>query len=177
MGFIAAKKEVKPMLLSKMRRINLLRALGGDILLSHEMQLERLFMQHGTTSCFIHSVNVACLSILLVQFLHLHVDMRSMVRGALLHDFFLYDWHESDRTHRLHGFTHPGRALMNADRVFDLNNIEKNVIQRHMFPLTPIPPRCKEAYVVCLADKICALNETFHQSRLLRRLIRRHGNV
>lgn len=29
-----------------------------------------------------------------------------------------------------------------------------------MFPLTPIPPAYKEAWIVCIADKICAIEET-----------------
>ena len=31
---------------------------------------------------------------------------------------------------------------------------------RHMFPLVPVPPTCREAWIVCLADKWCALRET-----------------
>ena len=63
---------------------------GGDILASREMQFEHIFMQHGTTSCYTHSVNVACMSLWLAERLRIRVDRRSMVRGALLHDFFLY---------------------------------------------------------------------------------------
>jgi signal peptidase II len=37
---------------------------------------------------------------------------------------------------------------------------EKNIIARHMFPLIPVPPQCREAWIVCLADKWCALGET-----------------
>ncbi len=73
---------------------------------------------------------------------------------------FLYDWHESDASHRLHGFRHPGNGVKNATRDYALNQREKNTIARHMFPLTPIPPQCREAWLVCLADKWCAMEET-----------------
>ncbi len=29
-----------------------------------------------------------------------------------------------------------------------------------MFPLVPVPPTCREAWIVCMADKWCALYET-----------------
>lgn len=82
------------------------------------MQSEQLFLQHGTVSVFDHSFAVACLGLYLVLALGLRVDRRALVRGALLHDFFLYDWHVRDPSHRLHGFTHPRRALANAGRNF-----------------------------------------------------------
>ena len=41
-----------------------------------------------------------------------------------------------------------------------LSEIEKETIRRHMFPLNPIPPRCREAWIVTLADKICSGGET-----------------
>ena len=90
----------------------------------------------------------------------LNIDEKSLIRGALLHDYFLYEWHEKDKSHRLHGFYHPSTALRNAKEDFDLNPIEENMIARHMFPLTPIPPRYKEAWILCLADKYCATVET-----------------
>ena len=70
---------------------------GGDILASREMQFEHIFMQHGTTSCYTHSVNVACMSLWLAERLRIRVDRRSMVRGALLHDF-LHQLHHAERT-------------------------------------------------------------------------------
>lgn len=121
---------------------------------------EQNAMQHGSTSVYEHSVNVAYKSLLLVENYRLPVDKQSLVRGALLHDYFLYDWHENDASHRLHGFRHPGTALRNATRDYALNQREKNTIARHMFPLTPIPPQCREAWLVCLADKWCAMEET-----------------
>ena len=82
----------------------------------------------------------------------------------LRHDYFLYDCHENDPSHRLHGFTHPKRALINATADWNLSDRTQNIILRHMFPLTPVPPACREAWLVCLADKVCALAETFHMT-------------
>ena len=123
---------------------------------------EQNAMQHGSTSVYEHSVNVAYKSLLLAENFRLPVDKQSLVRGALLHDYFLYDWHEKNKEHSLHGFKHPYFALRNASRDFRLNDIEKNVIVRHMFPLTPIPPKCREAWIVCMADKYCSARETMY---------------
>lgn len=117
------------------------------------------FVQHGTQSVFDHSVAVAHASCLFAYKLHLKVDYRSMIRGALLHDYFLYDWHTKESWHRWHGFRHPYTAWKNARADLHLNRRESNIILRHMFPLTPIPPSCKEGWIVCLADKVCTMNE------------------
>ena len=89
--------------------------------------------------------------------------------GALLHDYFLYDWHEKNAGHRFHGFIHAGRALQNAKNDFELTRREENIISRHMFPLNIVPPMCKEAWLVCLADKICASKETIVRRIHIRR--------
>jgi len=124
----------------------------------HEMDA---FIQHGDTTTLAHCVAVAYYSLRLVDRLRLRVDRVSLVRGALLHDYFLYDWHDPDPVHRLHGFRHPGFALRNAERDFDLNATERDLIAHHMFPLTPVPPHHLEALIVCLVDKGCSTYETF----------------
>lgn len=121
------------------------------------------YLQHGVTSVYRHSLAVAYFSCYLAEKMHLKVRTREMIRGALLHDYFLYDWHEKSKDHRLHGFTHPARALKNAEQIFDLTPVEKDIIKRHMFPLTPVPPAYRESYLVCLADKICSSYETLHR--------------
>ena len=138
---------------------------GGDILKSPGMQIAKENMQHGSVSVFEHSVCVALVCLWLVHRLHLKVNQRALVRGALLHDYFLYDWHTPDPAHRLHGFRHAGTALRNADRDFELNDTERDMIKKHMFPLNPAPPRFKETAVLCLADKYCALRETVLQRK------------
>ena len=123
------------------------------------------YIQHGTTTVFEHCVSVAKFSLLMAHYLEktlrIKCDRDSLVRAALLHDYFLYDWH--DKTvpgHNIHGFTHPRTACINADRDFGLNSKEMNIIQGHMWPLTLFsPPRSKEAVLVCLADKYVATKE------------------
>ena len=58
-----------------------------------------------------------------------------------------------------------------ADVLKTLTPREENIIHRHMFPLTPMPPTTREAWIVCLADKYCAAAETVEpvkKSRLFR---------
>lgn len=134
---------------------------GGDILASENMQLSKTFVHHGDTSVYAHSVGVAYVSLLLARKWKLRIDERSLVRGALLHDYFLYDWHIPTSHEGLHGFVHAATAHRNAKRDFSLNRIEENIIRRHMFPLNITPPRYKESLLVCLADKLCAVYEVF----------------
>ena len=140
----------------KLQVLQLAEKLEGE----SRLGMERRYYQHGVTTIFQHSINVACVSCKIAEKYHLDVDYYALIRGALLHDYFLYDWNVKDRSHRFHGFTHPRRALENADKEFQLTETERNMIYCHMFPLTPIPPSTQEAWIVCIADKICALSET-----------------
>lgn len=87
----------------------------------------------------------------------LKLDYTSGARGALLHDFFLYDWRTHDEN--WHGLKHPKIALDNSLKEFNLNEIEKDIIIKHMWPLTVIPPRYKESMVVLIVDKYVASRE------------------
>lgn len=133
---------------------------GRDILLSENMQKEKKFMSHGAVSCYDHSVNVAEMSLDIAKKLGIRVDVRSLVRGSLLHDYYLYDWHEKDKSHRMHGFHHAKKALENAMRDFTLSKIERDIIVKHMFPLTFPAPKYRESWIVCIADTLCAAKET-----------------
>ncbi len=119
------------------------------------------YIQHGDVSVYNHCVSVALCSCMIAKKLGIKVNMRSLIRGALLHDYFLYDWHEPSDEHRLHGFFHPAKAMENAVRDYGISDLEKKIILRHMFPLTVIPPTCREAWIVCIADKICATKEVY----------------
>ena len=111
------------------------------------------YIQHGNTSVLLHSIAVAYYSYYLSWYFHLNFRERELVRGALLHDYFLYDWHNSGEGHTFHAFTHARDAFVNAQKEFELSRIEREVIKKHMFPLTPVPPLCREGLMVCLVDK------------------------
>lgn len=132
---------------------------GVDLMNSSCLQQEKLFIQHGNTNCLEHSVFVAYVSALMVVLLRLKVNECSLIRGALLHDYFLYDWHIKNSHTGLHGFSHAQTALVNAEQDFQLNIIEKEIIRCHMFPLNLRIPRYKESWIVIFADKFCALFE------------------
>lgn len=129
----------------------------------------RQYIQHGCVTTYEHCMRVAAISFWLNRRLNLGCDEASLVRGAFLHDFYLYDWHESHPEAGLHGFSHPAIALANAEQRYTLNDRERNVIRSHMWPLTLLtPPRCREAAVVCVADKMSSATETlFERQRMI----------
>ncbi len=133
--------------------------------LSEDSKLREMdkFTQHGDTSCLKHTVAVAYYSIKLAESLGLKYKKKDLIRGALLHDYFLYDWHKGERR-GIHGFTHASEALENADRDFSLTETERDIIVKHMFPLTIKPPVCRESWIVCFVDKCCSIYETFKRN-------------
>ena len=133
---------------------------------SHVLEMKR-FIQHGKTSTFEHCVKVADISYKIDKRLSLKSDLKVLLTGALLHDFYLYDWHRYDNgTHRLHGFRHAKAASMNAEKIFHIDHRTSHVICSHMWPLniTKIP-RSKEAWIVCAADKFVSIRETRFRRR------------
>lgn len=140
----------------------LLKENAFDILHSENFQKTRHHIQHGTMPVYRHCLDVAKQSIQINKALGLGCSERDLIRGALLHDYFLYDWHDKNRENyqKLHGFYHPGIALKNARKEYHLTRREEDIIKKHMWPLTVVPPLCREAWVVTAADKYCSLLET-----------------
>lgn len=133
----------------------------SDLIESEVVQKMCNFTQHGDTTTFDHCLMVSFKSF---QFCRkFNLDYRAAARGGLLHDLFLYDWHDKDLKINLHGFYHPGIALRNAEKAFVLDDKEKEIIKKHMWPLTVVPPKCREAYVICYFDKTCTLKEVFKE--------------
>ena len=133
---------------------------SDDMIMKASYLRLKCFKQHGMISVYQHSIAVALLSLYIASSFQLKIDNKSLIRGALLHDYFLYDWHQKDKSHKWHGFIHASRALENANKEYNLNIIERDIIKKHMFPLNIALPKYKESLIVCIADKIIALYET-----------------
>ena len=142
---------------------NLLKKHASDILDSDNFNSTKKYLQHGSVTVHKHCMDVARYSLILNKKLGLNCNKHDLIRGALLHDYFLYDWHDKEylsQRKRLHGFWHPGIALRNAGKEYKLNDRQREIIKKHMWPLTVVPPTCREAWVVTAADKYCSLMET-----------------
>ena len=102
----------------------------NDLLKSSKVQEMKIYNQHAGTSCYKHCMQVAYYTYIVCK--RLNLDYISATRGAMLHDLFLYDWHTYIREDKSwkgqHAFMHPKIALKNATAIFNLNNIEKDVI-------------------------------------------------
>lgn len=131
-----------------------------ELLADEKIKQMSNYIQHGDTTCLMHCKAVAYESVVFACKFHVKVDMKSLIRGALLHDYFLYDWHHQCLGN-LHGFHHPGIALKNAMRDYELTEIEMDIIRKHMFPLTLYLPKYRETVIVCLMDKYCTIKEVF----------------
>ncbi len=130
-------------------------------ILEHKTFKELQNFFHHNSSIYEHAKIVSYVSYRICKFLKL--DYRSAARGGLLHDFFLYDWRNHSEPElakeKFHGLEHPKIALGNAMKHFDLNDIEKDIIVKHMWPLTFIPPKYQESFVVTFADKYVSSKE------------------
>ena len=137
-------------------------AILSELKADEAVQKMKGFIQHGRVSTYEHCESVARLSDRINRRLSLNADTKTLLTGAMLHDFYLYDWHEAgDGSHRLHGFRHAKTASENAKKHFNVDENTSHVIMSHMWPLNPLRfPRSKEAWIVCIADKCVSLHET-----------------
>lgn len=129
------------------------------------------YVQHGKTTVYIHSRNVAYYSFLVAKFLEkklgASIDYEILAVSAMFHDFFLYDWHQTEGRPRLHGFRHPKIASENAQKFYNINETEKQIIESHMWPLTLTKfPKSTEGKIICLVDKCCSTVETFKRKSI-----------
>ena len=134
----------------------------ADLINQEKVQEMKQYRQHHKINCFEHCLFVSYNTYLICK--KHHLDYISAARAGMLHDLFLYDWRKrQDGRKGLHAFTHPRTAYENASKLFDLNEKEKDIILKHMWPVTMALPKYKESYILTLVDKYCALNESYQE--------------
>lgn len=129
-------------------------------------------IQHMKSSRYEHCYAVAYYTYIISK--KLGLDYISATRGAMLHDFYFYDWRKKgvEGQKKFHAYRHPRIALNNAKENFELNDVEKDIILKHMWPLTLRLPRYSESYIVTLVDKYCATREFLLYFKYKRRAYR-----
>ena len=118
------------------------------------------YRQHYETTCYDHCyiVSYYCYKICKKY----NLDYKSAARAGILHDLFLYDWRKRENGRKgLHAFTHGKTACINACKLFDLNEKEKDMIIKHMWPVTVAFPKSFEGFILTFVDKYCAMYESF----------------
>ena len=138
-----------------------------EILNSEKYLINKKYMQHGDVSIFEHCILVTCRCLELADRSKKKIDRRKLIKAALLHDYFLYDWHvDKDKSGgKKHSYRHPHIAADNAKRDFGLDDVEENAIRSHMWPLGNSFPKSKEAWILFEADKDSAFKETFKEGK------------
>ena len=149
-----------------------------ELVNNEPVQEMKKYRQHYETSCFEHCYLASYYCYLICK--KFNLDYKSATRAAMLHDLFLYNWRERQPDRKgLHAFTHPKTACENACKIFDLNDKEKDIIKKHMWPLTISLPKSPEAFTLTLVDKYCALSESLEvwKSRIISKKALRYAYV
>ncbi len=103
-----------------------------------------------------HSYRVATGVYKITKKLHFHY--KEATRAALLHDFYFnYQLEENGEVKNL--IEHQNMALLNASKYYRLSELQKNMIESHMFPMCKVLPKFKESICLTLVDKVVAIYE------------------
>ncbi len=141
-----------------------------DLIENTTVQQMKNYKQHYNTTCFDHCYSASYYCYCICK--KFNLDYKSAARAAMLHDFFLYDWRMKKKPNGLHAFTHGKTACANACKLFDLTEKEKDIIIKHMWPVTPALPKSIEGFVLTFVDKYCAMHEFFNSCLIKRFIIR-----
>jgi len=136
----------------------------GDLLRNPAVESMKTYNHHGKIDTHFHSVYVSFTVLKLCEKYHIK-NRDEIVRAALLHDFYLYDWH-LEKHDEMHAWYHPKAAVKNFESHFGKpTEMQREMILRHMFPLSVKPPNSVGGWLLTLADKHCANEDVFGTSK------------
>lgn len=148
-----------------------------DILLNDEFQKKKYFMHHHNLTVWDHSILVSFKAFKMAK--GIGADYRICAIAGLLHDFYTYAWLYSEELEhidngkylkeigvrkplfKIHGFTHGADAAANYIKYFPELEDDRitDSIKKHMFPMTIIPPKYIEGYILTSVDKLNSIKE------------------
>ena len=145
--------------------------LAKDILNDEKFKLLKKDRHHGSNK-YDHCKRVSYMSYKIAKFFN--IDYKSIVRPALLHDFFYGERKEKPENSYLE---HPKTSAANAKYYFNVNEKEQSIIRTHMFhhlilrklfpfinlhenaKLKDNKPESKEGWIVCFSDLLVSIGE------------------
>ena len=123
------------------------------------LRMKNISMHRGS-NCYLHSFKVAKKAIK-KSLSRKDVNLEVVLLGAILHDYYLYDWRKDRNLLKKHGKNHPSVAINNAVKDFDISEEVKKVIKSHMWPINIKDyPKSKEAKIVSVSDKAVTIGES-----------------
>ena len=136
------------------------------------LRLKDIQMHRGS-NCYIHSFKVAKVAVHRVMN-HKGYNLENVILGAILHDYYLYDWRVDHSKKKKHGRRHPLIAEENAKRDFNISPEVSEIIKCHMWPLTPhLFPKSKEAKLINYVDDVVATREALTSRRFKKKHLER----
>lgn len=116
--------------------------------------------QHRGSNTYYHVLKVTRKAYQYAKHCKRRINFVDLITGAMLHDYFLYDWRKDRSKLKRHGHRHPKIAKANAIRDFGVNKKVQNIIVSHMWPINCfIFHTSLEGHLVSLADKSVSIRE------------------
>lgn len=133
----------------------------SDIIDCDEIIRLKQITHHISTTRFQHCLNVSYYSYVLCS--KFNLNARSAARAGLLHDLFYYNRKEYNSLRKKqqmsHSMLHSIMACENASQITDVSELERDIIEKHMWPVTRKLPKYCESYIITFVDKYCAVLE------------------
>lgn len=148
-------------------------SLVEDILNHKEFEKTKNINHHGLNR-YDHSVRVSYSAYKVAKFLRLKKE--ETARAGLLHDFFLVNNRKISVKEKLGTVVnHPKYAAAYSEKFFKLNEVEKDIIKTHMFPISiNLVPKYAESWIVNIMDNLVSIYE---QMYVKNKMLSRYANI
>ncbi len=146
---------IDPKIFSDTEYINIVRPY-----LYEEMVQSLKNIPHHDSNRLAHSLKVSHMAYEVCK--KFNLNYISAAKAGLLHDLYFNRIDECFRVKdkiKLFMNDHPEDAVANAEKIFYLSPLERDIIISHMWPTSKHMPKYKESYIVSLMDKVSSLKE------------------